>query len=249
MSVKIYNGVRFDTDIDTLNIWFQYTVKPALIEKTKSQAARRAIGAAVRDFDLFHYKGELDGDAKARFVDIFLNKAHEVEEITRRRLTGPDITVFPHNGKLYGIPFVDIGEFNREWIHDFGYWDNTDPPENLVHEDGTPCREWFERRRVWEAVLTGDGKSGVPSENGLSMQAMSMFYLVLDRGDHEMYAPDDRTRRKNLAKSIVLSKSDIWENENGMATIGDMNKFVQEHADEIDEIAASLVLVPIKDMF
>ena len=54
---------------------------------------------------------------------------------------------------------VALTKGNPKFKH-FGYWDNTDPPDDVTD------REWERRRKLWETVLTGDGKSGVPADHG-----------------------------------------------------------------------------------
>jgi hypothetical protein len=62
------------------------------------------------------------------------------------------ISILPFEGKVYGLVFAEQ-PFLREmvaeqpWIEAYGFWDSTDPDENV------PREEWEERQRVWSAIL------------------------------------------------------------------------------------------------
>ena len=70
-----------------------------------------------------------------------------------------------HDGFVYVIPwgsyrperFLESAE-HPEWIEEFGYWDNTDPPDEFRSEPG--YARWKERGSIWEKVGPGGYKPG-----------------------------------------------------------------------------------------
>jgi hypothetical protein len=53
-----------------------------------------------------------------------------------------------------------------DWVEDYSYWNNVDPPDNISYRD-------FEKRKaIWEEVNCGDGRAG--------HNARRLYYEVVD---------------------------------------------------------------------
>lgn len=158
MSTKIYGGFRFVpsdlNEIHTLLMAYRPTVKEAVHE---AKCRFLAVTAA----DLID-KAALDRE-RARYP---LSAAHDdlrkrQKDVKETGLRDPAIdfdlklAVMPYGERVYGIVFCEQGAWRKAflaqpWIERWPYWDNTDQPE------GVSRREWSERGKVWDAVLSGD---------------------------------------------------------------------------------------------
>lgn len=82
-----------------------------------------------------------------------------------------EVILFPYGDHTLLFPIIESSKQTEHlkgqtWCTEYGYWDNTDGPENLSKE------EFKARGKVWDEVV---GKSGVPAERGLSFQLSSNF--------------------------------------------------------------------------
>lgn len=79
-----------------------------------------------------------------------------------------ELVIFPHNGGFYAMSFTEERGLERllkdqPWVEDFGFWDNSDQPDDVRDED------WEARRRVWEQIIDGDCYMAVPGNGGYTV--------------------------------------------------------------------------------
>ena len=168
MSTKIYDGHKFNgTMVD-----FMEAVKPL-----KEACMNRAVTNLLRLFE----RSELDSLWKYQTEMMDLKVKKQMEEAIG---LDASLVVFPlyANVQLL-IPF--IGHRGGDPVFDkfveaddrfefYGYWDNTDPDEDITED------QWAKRKSGWDKALIGEGLSGVPSENGLTLNltpgSFGVFY-------------------------------------------------------------------------
>lgn len=240
MSIKIYNAFKFDKDIEEIHRWFMNEIRPVALKEAQRMAAAKSIRRTVFDFDDLYYRGQVeDDDAPDTFHRIFMNVSFEVESDARKNSEGTvELVLFPFEGNVYGIPFGMLSSYKDvSWIKEFGYWDNTDPDETATEE------EWAERRRVWKAVLVGEGKSGIPGECGLTLSSNLSFYLQLAKDDWDTHFPTDAERRKRIAQKMVAEEKGVLKMP-PKSIPSEYSRILMDNAGEIDERAKSVVILP-----
>ena len=98
------------------------------------------------------------------------------------------LTIFPLHDKILALPYANNDVlhdvfFKREEFVDYGYWNNTDPPEELSEE------EWEQRKKDWDEALPG---IGIPMNNGIVLRIVDAIHDVID--PHVYYVKDDFMR-------------------------------------------------------
>jgi len=153
MSVKIFHGVKFkNKDIRSL-------LDDFIREK------QNYVQTVHQYFVNMILKIE---DLKSKFesFDRGMRTIHNLKDMTLYYFEA-SFVIFPFEDKFYGIPFFYGDRFPKmKYLKydEFGYWDNTDKPDDISDD------EWQERYRVWSAVLIGEGKDGIPANNGFTFQ-------------------------------------------------------------------------------
>jgi hypothetical protein len=152
MSVKIYNGFRYEGSI----YQFLRTVesfRPYVLDAARKQLERFLAGNEPRHAALMSW------------LDRRVNMAN-----TRRRDpevdTTFDLTIFPRAGWPLGIAYTEHEDWLEEWLKqprvtEYAYWNNADRPK------GVHAREWGRRRVAWERALLDSGR--VPAMQGLTI--------------------------------------------------------------------------------
>lgn len=159
MSTKIYEGRIISIDyqsLSSLTFWIDQL-------KVKLKAQQHEICYGMYD------SGELYRENWSKNSDnAFTFKRDHGQSLF---MLGAEMTFFaPHKARdcVLGIPFFDRKEYmgildSMPGISFFGYWDNVDPDEYATNE------EWEIRKLMWEEVLVGNNRTGIPSREGLSI--------------------------------------------------------------------------------
>lgn len=77
------------------------------------------------------------------------------------------LVIFPYKEYFLGIVYTEQEKWFDKFlkmpnVHEFGYWNNTDPPDDVTEE------EWDERARIWNEALCDHGH-GVPAMEGFTI--------------------------------------------------------------------------------
>jgi hypothetical protein len=80
---------------------------------------------------------------------------------------------------------------------DFGYWDNSEGPDDVSE------REWDRRREVWDRLLIGPDKSGVPADYGFTYAPTLKPWQWGKIADILRYAPTIHERAVLVYKTSV----------------------------------------------
>lgn len=158
MSTKIYNGFQINSpDIHRVM---------QMIKNFRPIAEGYAFALAKT----FMSHGVQDVTSRIKTMDEWFERRRAVQQL--RRDPGVDtqfqLLLFPYalHNCFYGIAYVDHEPWFNAWLEQpgvsyFGYWNNTDGPENISEE------AWKARGELWDELL---GESGIPSMAGLSIE-------------------------------------------------------------------------------
>lgn len=205
MSTKIYNGFRVTLPIGKVGFNATYDFFRGMIEDIRVLAEKKytadfldsfymEVDRAVlnkrrADFDNTIYcyeKGEKRGKERFGFL---------------QRYSGA-VTIYSYNGSVFFTHFFD-GHIWDEYVKKhkpaieyFGYWDNTDPDEEVSEE------EWEYRKEVWDNIFPGH-KS--PAETGFTINAHSEYSPapILDWKGRVKRQPSKKGRIKLIVERAV----------------------------------------------
>ena len=157
-----------------------------------------------------------------------------------------ELCVIPIKGKLLAIPFTEQNEFlavinAMEEVSEYGYWDNSDQPEEISRS------RWDRRRDNWEEALPG---IGVPSENCFTIQITrdSLFHqpvMVL----HHIKSVPDRAKiyaRNKIVDSIFRRrKIELGEDFDPYHELQKASEYINapEGQIELEQITQELILL------
>lgn len=190
MSTKIYNGFKlnfagnFSELRKDLMQMSKSVIKPKVIELFNAVLANMV----YTEFDTRLFEANKDWDSKTEvkvsdfsgaYVEAWHKLCGRIQDIgeTRYRDTLVDfefsIVLFPMANKMLGIPFTSNRELEKLWfrrsdVEQYGYWNNTDPPEDVTEE------EWDARGAEWDEAL---GESGIPAESGFTFQFVEPGFM------------------------------------------------------------------------
>ena len=157
MSTKIFNGFRFSFQ-DLGHIQEAIMEWRADLRILHQQAANRFVAEIATNMidDESIRPGSHSGEMPLmKAINLLWGRQSEIKK-SQRRDPSVDfeftLALMPFEGRIYGIVYTEQHEWLRLWmekpfVEDFGYWDNTDAPEEV------PDSEWQERARVWRAIF------------------------------------------------------------------------------------------------
>lgn len=146
MSFKVYNGVRFKTN----NL---YELKNQLFSIKEKCAKVANEHLTIDDIYLLISLSLRKPVEKCTSVEVWKQMCEDIEQ---RKSYSPffyfTVCVYPYeDGTLYGTIFADgLNEFKeaiKDICDEFGFWTNTDKPEELSDE------EWEHRSEVWHKIF------------------------------------------------------------------------------------------------
>lgn len=217
MSTRIYNGWLVKKPSLEAVLKELADLKPAAILHAQTLALKFVAREAAYMADMTSL-GVAQPEPKSslsvplyRAMDELVQRQREVRN-TQRRDSDVDfslsVVVFPPlksrvGQQLLAMSFCENVEMGKLWselsfVKEFGYWDNTDPPEDI------PAVQWKARKRAWDRVMP----SGVPSDHGFS------FELAPEVIDWDLNAdklrdlalsqiPDLQSRARRVARELV----------------------------------------------
>ena len=197
MSTKIYNGIRFRSR----NL---REVLSQLQSRRDRIVERMNYNLSKHDIHFFMNMHELTQESKWMDLRLQLTKALEKRY---RPIWTPNFIVtlviipIKEDNDILGVIYADgrediiRAEFN-DILEDFGYWDNSDPDDDVTKEI------WNERRRKWESLNLYK-----------PMNELGFIYELVKPGDLNM------TRIKTLFDDVVedmkITETNNKEKENG----------------------------------
>lgn len=242
MSTKIYDGFRFKQvtfeEIDRdIQAWRE-RIKTLTVETSAKIIAERV----VEEIDAATSNGkELEPRILGRaLVDIW-DRQREIKKTGRRDPRVDldfNLVILPDDGKFYGIFYTEQSDWSDEfrslpWFEEFGYWNNTDKPDELTDE------QWMYRREVWERIFPRfqtPAQRGYCAECAYTPDWSNMVDLVpkyippketraRQRGKHDAinyyltkhYPKVDDQKRVSLIMSMYMEATDWLKTDEGKA--------------------------------
>lgn len=205
MSTKIYNGLRF-VSTDLYEIHQQFMDWRKRIHELTDEYENKMIALKVVQIIDRQTIIETDEPIKNPMSHVWNEITDAQQEIkkTGRRQPAVDfdfeVSLMPHKGRVYGIVFCEQGPWVREfmaqnWVEEFGYWNNTDPPEDMDEA------EWDIRGEIWNDVL----QNKAPAQVGFTASCTRPYsWPSREAVLAAIPSLDDRVRY--LAKDIVFAR-------------------------------------------
>lgn len=156
------------------------------------------------------------------------------------------ICVFPIHDKTLCIPFANHDElhkklFETKEFEEYGYWNNVDAPKGVSDE------EWARRKADWDEALPG---IGVPRDCGMLFKIIDAPYDVIGKilitvDDILPHFISDEGMCEKFAGKIVFEREfqkaiepygKDWM-QHGYSSLRKAQKYVEEHRDEVNNIA------------
>lgn len=215
MSTKIYNGCQFNTTDLTL-IFKRLKGLQKEAEAIQVRHITKILsGWAVRKLDAITVglAPPLDQSTRSFFGSLkseMSTEMHKSKHSTSNNWPYDmdfEVSVLPLRGKVLGIPYFRIEGHKKlweslNWVKEYGYWNNTDRPDNVT------APEWTQRRRDWDKVLPDDNPT--PAENGYSFTVANQtnpqlaLYKIQDI-DYRMIVSKE-ARAKEQAETFVMNQ-------------------------------------------
>ncbi len=107
------------------------------------------------------------------------NLRNDITNVERTQQRDPwvdfetSLVFIPYNKKIFGIIYSEqknIREmwFNKKFVKEYGYWDNTDRPEKISN------KSWKLRGDIWDKILSNFNY--IPSMNGFTAECVAKWY-------------------------------------------------------------------------
>ena len=177
MSTKIYSGCKIN--VSTLKEYqdFVYSIKELIVPRVKEIVFSNAVDYSVEAIHKAGRGEDLDNRKYQTFIDYGYEgyrKAIKEDSSGWIKTHSAEVAVFMLEDKVLAMPFFGDPKLetlfkSHELVEEYGYWDNTDEPEDVTDE------EWDQRCEDWNKALGGDGYSS-PVESG--------SIIVFDEPDH-----------------------------------------------------------------
>jgi hypothetical protein len=220
VSTKIYNGYRISGLDGGVPDPFAITsdLRDVLRAIYRAAYARQLTEMACHQIDRAEWVNRTPGDAKVQPPGSPLMAAHaaieqatEIIEKQGKRVPPLDfqceITFLADRlnpaGPIYALLYTEREDYREEFesiegVEFWGYWNNTDQPDDVTDE------QWDERRQVWDRILGWDP----PVTRGLGWKLLGPYdgltpYEVMD--DLAAHIPSKRDRARRVAVSVVSS--------------------------------------------
>jgi hypothetical protein len=204
MSTKIYNGRLIAAHLhEAYDLLMK--IKSQIKETGESLIAAWLVNDAVRKIDNQHIKRTSE---KITIIESWNEFIDRNKKIKTQGYRDPSIDfeceawIFPVNDKTLIIFNTEKSEFRKiidenENIHNYGYWDNTDPDPDCTEE------EWIQRGKDWDNAL---GETGVPNDRCLIMSMFSGERFIPDRNEIIKHLPSKEDRAKSLARQFHINE-------------------------------------------
>ena len=216
MSVKLYEGALIDGHSLESFLPELRKLRGEFLAQADDIARRFVVRMAVNQWDRQCHGLKTGEDSLHAHVltaqTTLMDRQLEVESSGKSDPSvdfSADVTLCPVKGKLLALPFIqhpglrDIWQA-QPWLQEYGYWDNTDPPDDVAEAD------WSQRASDWdEAFELYSGHAWTAAQCGYSFRLLPVhgggFPEVTAAQFHEL-APDRATRAKALALELHLKE-------------------------------------------
>jgi len=194
LSTKIYTGFRLTTSDWAAIHDHVMEFRRELEEATYRERCRRVAVSACWYLDRVTL-GLADPAEDSPYTSAYMDDMDDLRKDSARF----DIVFIPHGREVYGMTFGDeMPEklwFAKDFVSEYGYWNNTDRPDHLTDE------EWEDRAETWDAMLPGS-----PAMSGFTAQCLPKYArpIALDHMMPELPSREFRARR--MAIDLLFPK-------------------------------------------
>lgn len=159
------------------------------------------------------------------------------------------LVVIPIKDKTLCLPYANHDDLynlliKRDEITEYGYWNNTDPPEDM-----NEC-EWDQRKADWDEALPS---IGIPKNNGMVLHIVDavsdiLEYHYIDIRDKFMsHMIDDEEFLTKVANGVILHREymklmesdDVEEGRDkisvAMRCLRISTEYIKDHPEEVEE--------------
>lgn len=211
MSTKIYNGFIFSDKINSLEKAFDSLkeMKDLLVETADKHWLSLIVRFALAEFDNCADEEIVDKNFINDSRSYLLDYEFEARKNNRHNLTDVEFSVcianikIKNKNRIVGMYYSGNRELITEFcnfptIEEYGYWDNTDPPDDISYT------EFKKRGIVWDKILSF---SDIPAESMLSFVLISPTPRIIFNDkiikDGDQYILSYEDRLENAAKFRV----------------------------------------------
>jgi hypothetical protein len=224
MSTKIYNGFRLNCN-SFGGLQNFYTSLGQDIIKIKEETAKKIQADIcthiIDSVDMGYWPLEKEYEKLVPTDYPLLFSIRAIKDEKYKEMLDFEISIHFLPDKILSLLFcnnqdmINIFKSQKE-VEEYGYWDNTDKPENISDH------EWVKRRKDWELALGGNGWS-TPSESGLLFKPeRAGGYGCLDYNEILEYIQPKEVRvEKNAHLSVTA-----WWFEKHADTIKSLSSFI-----------------------
>lgn len=196
MSTKIYNGIRFRSR-NLRDVLSQLqSRRDGIVERMNNNLTKH---------DIHFFMNMSERTSNIKWMDVWLELTKTLEK-HNRPIWIPSFVVtlviipIKEDNDILGVVYADgrediIRDEFKDILEDFGYWDNSDPDEDVAEE------LWEERERKWESLNLYK-----------PMNELGFVYELVKPGDLSM------TRVKTLFDEVIedmKTETSNKESENG----------------------------------
>lgn len=142
-----------------------------------------------------------------------------------------ELCIMPTKDKILAIPYFNQHGWNEKllempWVKEYGYWDNTDQPDDMSDAD------WEQRKIDWDDALGSEHFSGIPAAAGFTAQLHPPYIMPCHAKDVLPHIPSAEERVNNLLHKFAhkefvalrssgsfageyrdFIKSDVWKSQ------------------------------------
>lgn len=200
MSTKIYNGWLCPSADIGQEIERLQALRPMVQAAHKTIITKWKAKRASDLIDEARFKGEQAINPLSQAFQELIERQMKVQRSRERDMeidTACSVTLIPVEGRVLACVYSEKKEITNIVTQDmtyFGYWDNTDRPDDVTAE------EWDERERLWEKALLRD-HIGRPGGCGPNIEFLLDTGYVAPKAILE-HLPSLEARARTLAKGV-----------------------------------------------
>lgn len=256
MSTKIYNGTRIPVMDAVALMKFLKALQPKFDKAVQDEVNAKTVRMGVGEYDertlgLVEITDTTYTVVNSRLTEMYMGDP--TKRLQPWCSTKCEVAIFPLKDKILTI-FYGERDMEKIWneakgVKFYGYWNNVDADEKCS------AKEWKQRQKDWDKVLTGDDLDGIPATNGLGFQFTSdnvfMYtFSINPPTDQELmkYIPDMEFRLRRVAERMVDREAKV--DTNAIMSYLSSEDRKKKVAEQIEKVRGKLEEIKsVKEMF
>lgn len=247
MSIKIYDGRKVLAASLEEAISILRQAKPEIQKTMQKKLMSKYVLETITDLDMTILAGVFGAEYVKNSPE-YSNPSYSVEKELRSRSFGMNkkkedkpqdledctIILYPERHEynhetfflftLYGGNEYQkqLDEFLNDSVKEYGYWNNTDEPEEMSED------EWSARRAHWSLSLL-DKDSAIPIEEGISIRMAAQETMMLDFSAEHL-----KTIMEDLNQRLKKNRPHLYIRNQLVARIA---KYIEQEPDMDDDLS------------